>query len=317
MPELSLATTNTKTENNNDLAAPLADLAGQLAPRSRRVYMSDANHFAAWLGKRGIASIRELTRSDVIEYRRHLAEGYAKATASRMLIVARRLLNEAVLRGELAANPAAEVKGFTAGSNETPHTALSRLQARELLVAIDRDGTPEGRRDYALIMLLLRTGLRRSEASALDLGDLGQDQGHNVLTVRHGKGDKRRKAKLPVDVVRAIEDYLEGAGREGLAPGSPLFIRYRIVPGGGPAWPTEERLGEDGIERIVKTRAAAIGVKLTPHGLRASFVTLSLEGGASLHQVQYAAGHADPRTTERYQKRKINLDDNAVDYIRM
>jgi len=49
--------------------------------------------------------------------------------------------------------------------------------------------------------------------------------------------------------------------------------------------------------------------------LRASFVTLALEGGARLQQVQYAAGHADPRTTERYQKRKQNLQDNAVDYL--
>ena len=54
---------------------------------------------------------------------------------------------------------------------------------------------------------------------------------------------------------------------------------------------------------------------LTPHGLRASFVTLALEGGAALHDVQYAAGHADPRTTERYQKRKLNLDRNAVDFV--
>lgn len=42
-----------------------------------------------------------------------------------------------------------------------------------------------------------------------------------------------------------------------------------------------------------------------------------IEGGAQLHQVQYAARHADPRTTERYQKRKLNLDDNAVDYIHL
>ncbi len=71
------------------------------------------------------------------------------------------------------------------------------------------------------------------------------------------------------------------------------------------------------IERLVKHYAAATGVStLSPHGLRASFITLALEGGAALHKVQYAAGHQDPRTTERYQKRKLNLDDNAVDYIK-
>jgi site-specific recombinase XerD len=292
----------------------MTDVAGQLSPRSRRIYMSDARHFAAWLSTREI-TIAVLTRSDFIEYRRHLSESYAKATAGRMLIVARRLLAEAVLRGDLPSNPAADVKGFKSTENETPHTALSRAQARELFAAIDRT-RPEGLRDYALIMLLIRTGLRRSEASALDIGDMSQEQGHTIITVRHGKGDKRRKAKLPVDVARSLQDYLAGIGRAKAGQAAPLFVRFRIGPGGLPR-PTETRLGEKGIEGIVKARAAVIGVNLTPHGLRASFVTLALEGGASLHQVQYAAGHADPRTTERYQKRKLNLDDNAVDYLKI
>ena len=81
--------------------------------------------------------------------------------------------------------------------------------------------------------------------------------------------------------------------------------------------PTRAALSTDTIERLVKHYGRAAGVDVTPHGLRASFVTLALEGGAKLQQVQYAAGHADPRTTERYQKRKLNLDDNAVDYVRI
>ena len=56
---------------------------------------------------------------------------------------------------------------------------------------------------------------------------------------------------------------------------------------------------------------------LKPHGMRASFITLSLEGGAKLEQVQYAARHKDPRTTERYHRRKLNLDLNAVDFIHL
>ena len=95
-------------------------------------------------------------------------------------------------------------------------------------------------------------------------------------------------------------------------PAAPLFVRFRKGDR-----PTQLALSDDGIEGIVKDRATAVGIHLTPHGLRASFITLTLEGGAKLQQVQYAAGHADPRTTERYQKRKINLDDNAVDYLRL
>jgi integrase len=82
--------------------------------------------------------------------------------------------------------------------------------------------------------------------------------------------------------------------------------------------PVEEPLGVKGLEYLVKGYGKKLGgSKLTPHGLRATFVTLALEGGAKLHQVQYSAGHADPRTTERYQKRKLNLDDAATDYIKL
>lgn len=318
MPQNSLSVSAIKTTEVTPFSTifeeTLNDVAGQLAPRTRRVYTLDARHFAAWLSARDL-DLARAKRTDIIQYRRHLAESYAKSTAARMLVVARRILAEAVLRGDLSHNPAADVRGFATGDNETPHTALTRVQAREMLGAIDR-ATQDGQRDYALIMLLLRTGLRRSEASALDIGDIRREQGHVTVTVRHGKGDKRRTAKLPVDVHRAITDYLAACGRSRSGPAKALFIRFRSGPGGY-ARPTETRLGEKGIEAIVKARAAAIGVTLTPHGLRASFVTLALEGGASLHQVQYAAGHADPRTTERYQKRKVNLDDNAVDYLKI
>ena len=62
-------------------------------------------------------------------------------------------------------------------------------------------------------------------------------------------------------------------------------------------------------------RATPPNQHLTPHDLRATFITLALEGKASLQVVKYAARHKDPRTTEHYQRRKVNLDDNAVDYI--
>jgi integrase len=68
------------------------------------------------------------------------------------------------------------------------------------------------------------------------------------------------------------------------------------------------------VELLVK-KYAPVGTELTPHGLRATFATLALEAEASLHQVQYALGHADPRTTERYQRRKLNLDNHAVDVL--
>jgi site-specific recombinase XerD len=288
----------------------MQDLAGQLAPRSRVIYENDARHFASWLTELGL-TLETATRSHLIQYRSHLAETYAKATAARMLSVARRLLGEAVKRGDLTNNPAADIKGFKVGDNETPHHALNDKEARKLLAVIDLT-TKKGKRDYALILLLLWTGLRRSEAAALTLGDLKTEQGHHVLMVQHGKGDKRRKVKLPIKAMRAISDYLEATGRKGKPATAPLFVGFNKGD-----HPEEKPISDKLIYRLVLAYAKAAEIEsLSPHGLRASFVTLALEGGAKLQQVQYAAGHADPRTTERYQKRKINLDDNAVDYLR-
>jgi len=287
----------------------MQDLAGQLAPRSRLIYENDARHFATWLTTHNL-TLETASRSQLIQYRSHLAETYAKATAARMLSVARRLLGEAVKRGDLTANPAADIKGFKVGDNETPHHALNDKEAKELLAAIDV-ATKKGKRDYALILLLLWTGLRRSEASALTIGDLKTEQGHHVLMVQHGKGDKRRKVKLSVKAMRAVSDYLEATGRKAKPATAPLFVGFNKGD-----HPEEKAISDKLIYRLVLAYAKAAEIEsLSPHGLRASFVTLALEGGAKLQQVQYAAGHADPRTTERYQKRKINLDDNAVDYL--
>src|SRR5690242_13703413 len=194
-----------------DFSQELSDVSGQIGKRSRRIYANDAKKFARWMIEQGL-TVEGLTRSHIIAYRGYLDEHYAKATAARMLSVARRILGEHVYNGVLAGNPAKDVKGFTL-DNESPHISLTKEQAKNLLAAIERS-TPEGKREYALIYLLLRTGIRRSECVALNIGDFTRDQGHIVATVKHGKGDKRRKVKIPPEVFRALESYLEATGRD-------------------------------------------------------------------------------------------------------
>jgi site-specific recombinase XerD len=326
-----------------DLAAALADAQGQLAPSSWRLYRIDAEQFAAWMIERSLTP-KTLTRSDMIAYRAYLQETYRKATAERKLVVARRILDELVIRGTLAKSPAYKVKGFKL-DDETPHVVLTEQEAQALLDAVD-PSTLMGLRDYVAILLLLRTGLRRSEAAQLAISDVTTDQGHYVAIIQHGKGDRRRTVKLPVDVWREIDGYvaalrqhhaerleqckaeldpdLEEEARQYtirdleqrhmMSANDPLFVSFRRGD-----HPTRKPMGDKAIETRVKTYAARVrGLEhLTPHGLRASFITLTLENGAQLHQVQYAAGHKHPRTTQRYHGRKTNLDDNAVDYLKV
>ncbi len=290
------------------LAATMQNVAGQLAPSSRKTYTIDAKHFAQWLASQEI-SLTSLDRDDLVAYRAHLAEIYAQSTAARMWAVVRRLLDEALQRGLLLKNPAEGIRWFKAGDDESPHRALKREEAKALLDATDRS-TAIGKRDYALLMLLLRTGIRRAEAAALTIGDLVMEQGYHVAIIRHGKGNKRGLAKLPVEVRQVIDDYLEAAGRTHAAPEAPLFVSFRK---GDHA--QEGALHPNQVERIVKQRAQAIGIAMSPHGMRASFITLAFEGGADLVLVQDAARHKDPRTTRRYQKRRDNLHKNAVDFV--
>jgi integrase/recombinase XerD len=290
-----------------DFTKSVKDATGQLSERSRRIYKNDAKRFAEWIQEQGL-TVRDLTRSHMIAYRAYLGDIYAIATAARMLSVARRILDEQVYQGVLVANPAKEgVKGFKV-SNESSHISLKKEQAKDLLASIDIS-TPAGKRDYALVYLLLKTGIRRSECVALNIGDMGSMEGHIIATVRHGKGDKRRTVKLLPEVFRALEDYIHATGREITSLDDPLFVGIGRWNG--------KRITDKLIERTVTKYGQKIGIKLTPHDLRASFITLAIEGGATLLQTQYAAGHSDPRTTERYHIRKLNLDDNAVDYIKL
>ncbi len=74
----------------------------------------------------------------------------------------------------------------------------------------------------------------------------------------------------------------------------------------------------DAIYKIVASyvqKWRALGARISPHALRATFITLALDGHAPLHKVQYAVGHADPRTTERYHTTKANIEDAAGDYF--
>ena len=307
-PEQALIAVEQSTLSPSPL---LGSLAGELSEKSRRIYAHDAQVFADWLRERGVTA-QTLDRQVVTEYRAHLLATHRSATAKRMFSVARRILVEQVDNGTMAANPAKGVKGIKA-EDESPHIALSKEQARRLLGVIPMD-TKKGLRDYALILMLLYTGLRRFEAAALTLGDLGMEQGQHTLNIKEGKGSRREKVKLRVEAHRAITAYLEACGRTPLGEKAPLFCQFRKGD-----TPVEAPNSSNVVYRTVLQYGEAAGLEkdLTPHGMRASFVTLALEGKATLPQVQVAARHKDPRTTERYWRRKQNLDDNAVDYIRL
>lgn len=289
----------------------LEAITGQLARSSVETYRYDIQHFQHWLSAADVAVIG---RADMIAYRWHLAEKYKPATAARMWAVARRCLKEAVKLELISKNPADDIAGIKVGSQDSPHSALSLKQCSKLLNSIERH-TAIGKRDYAILLLLIKTGIRRSELAALKCSNIKNERGWYILEVEKGKGNKRRIVKLDHDILVALELAMLDRQKQGTE--LPLFSPVRL-PYKSTLELDKQPLGISGIEKMVRSRAARhLGIKLSPHCLRATFVTLALEGGAKLEQVQYAAGHADPRTTELYQRRKEKLEDSPIDYIHL
>lgn len=141
-------------------------------------------------------------------------------------------------------------------------------------------------------------GLRIDEALSRDVADLDHQRGHRILRLRR-KGGARAVAVLSGPTVRALEAYL------GDRDSGPIFITR-----------TGRRMDEPAAWRLVRRLATRAGLttaaKLNPHSLRHSFVTAALDAGVSLRDVQDAAGHADPRTTRRYDRARYNLDRHAT-----
>jgi integrase/recombinase XerD len=290
-------------------------VAGQLSDNTRRAYQRDILDFLTFVGVDAPDGLRAILPGQIEHYRNRLMrDGAAKATVNRKLSVVRQLFERAMAEGWTDRNPATRVRGLKA-DQESPTSGLTLREARELLAGIERD-TLLGQRDHCLLFVMLRTGIRRSEAAGILIGDFSRRDGHEALTVR-GKGDKTRIVKIAPDVLRCCRDWLAASDRE-WAPAEPLFVALRRTAGGYRV-ASRRPLTADGIWKVVLRRAeeAGLGTRITPHSLRHTFVTLALEGGAPLHKVQYAAGHADPRTTERYHRQKENLDDNAADYVRL
>jgi integrase len=171
---------------------------------------------------------------------------------------------------------------------------MSATEAVALLKAAEQDLVLGERCASALAGFLVAIGARVSEVCALDVTDLGHDSGHRTVRLRM-KGGKTRTRAVPPSLAAKL-DRLCGGRTDG-----PLF---RSLSG--------ERLDRHSIARFVRRSARAAGLpsaeRITPHSFRHAWATLARERGATLEERQHALGHADPRTTQRYDRARASLD---------
>lgn len=259
---------------------------------TRRAYAGDLAHWLRFAAAAGLAP-RAARRAHVDAYAHALAgEGYASSTIARRLSAVSSFYAYAADEGELAANPAARVKRPRV--EQEPPLGLDREELRRLIAA----ATDDGPRSIALVLLLAQEGLRVSEALGLDVADLDTERAHRTITITRKGGKRERRAVAP-STAHAI-DVLLGDRTSG-----PLLLGRR----------NSERMAPSVAARLVQRLAtrAGIGKPLSPHGLRHTSATLALEAGVPLHVVQDHLGHADPRTTRRYDRARGRLD-NAATY---
>jgi site-specific recombinase XerD len=169
-----------------------------------------------------------------------------------------------------------------------------------------------GRMHHAILATLFHLGLRRAELVGLRTSDIFEQEGMRVIRVR-GKGDKERVLPLPQEVVKSIETYLEFARKE-LKVDQPLFspVKNNVTH------TKDKPLHPNAIAYVVKTYAALAGVayRVSPHSARATAVSNALDHHAPHRAVQYMAGWSSPLMVTRYDKRKQELRNSAVKFVR-
>jgi site-specific recombinase XerD len=231
-------------------------------------------------------------RAHVDAYARSLeAEGLARASVARRLSAVSGLFRYAHEEGYISRNPATHVRRPRVG-DDSPTLGLDLDEARRFLDA----AATSGPRDHSLVCLLLLNGLRVSEVCTARMEDVAVERGHRVLTVER-KGGRRDLVPLAPRTVAAVEEHLDERSD------GPLVL----ANDGGP-------LNRFQATRVIRrlTRAADIDKSISPHSLRHTAVTLALDAGVPLRDVQDMAGHADPRTTRRYDRARMSLDRHAT-----
>jgi len=278
-----------------------------LKDRTKDSYRKNISYYLSWLEATGRTGA---LRDDVLQYKKYLSDvmGYRASTVSAYMTAVRTFYTWLQLEYNVM-NVSEGVKGCKkpAGFRKDP---LSAEQIKMVLSSIDMTA-PAGIRDYALVCLMVRTGLRDIEVQRANINDIRTVSGHTVLFVQgKGKDEKDCFVILSAPVLRALQTYIQSRG-ERMDSDAPLFASMSDRNAGG-------RLTTRSISRIVKQSFVNVGLdseRYTAHSLRHTAITLALLGGATVQQAQSMARHSNINTTMIYAHNIDRMEDPAESYI--
>ena len=281
-------------------------LASQdVRPISKVAYQKGLERFLSWLAENGI---EQPDRESILKFKSFMVEsGLSANTVNSYLVAVKRFF--AYLEGiRKYPDVAKGIKGITQPRDHLKES-LTAAQVKELLSQVDISAF-QGRRDFAIINLMVRTGLRTIEVVRADVEDVKQEGGEALLFVQgKGRDSKDSFVILTEKALKPILAYLKE--RAPVDPGDPLFASISDRNKG-------RRLGTRTIRRLIKDHLKKINIesrKLSAHSLRHSFATLTLRAGAPLIQVKDALRHASIETTQKYLHNIERIEKGAERYI--
>lgn len=294
------------------LAQPFVNKS--VSEETRRAYRRAVTDFFQFVGMKHPS---EVVPDDVLRWRDHLRDGRRRAaTVAFKLSVVRAFFEYLKAGGIVPLNPAStKLVAAPEVPSEPAGRALTGKEVRYLLSGPDRS-KPEGARDYALILVMLRLGLRVSEACSLRASSLKWSHGRWVLKCKV-KGGRERTLPVPAEVKKAIDEYLrlDAKRRRNLrSDGADAYLfqphsNYRTLV-------FDKGLSPRSAWNVIAKWAGYGGLgKLSPHDLRRTAITKALDQGLSYRQVQMMSGHRDPKTVMKYDHGRENLEQNAVNFI--
>lgn len=285
---------------------------------TKRAYFNDVKSFMVFVGIQTPQEFRHVTRAHIIAWRKTLAD-LSPATIRRKLSALASLFDYMCESNAITHNPVHGIKR-PKGKSE-PTKSLSDDQVRILLQSPPED-TLKGRRDRAILSVLVYHALRREELSKLRVKDFYVlDRGIPHFRIR-GKGGKDRYIPMHPVSIRLINDYLDTAGHRE-STDSPLFLVVKNNnPSGGSG--CNEKVSSDApkminsnsVQRdIVRHYSEKTGIYfegLSPHALRKTSATNALDHNADLKRVQDWLGHSNISTTQIYDGRGTKPEDSPT-----
>ena len=284
---------------------PLPTIAGgwiarQKSRHTRRAYVRTFKSWEEYARSTGIHPLQaKLPLADA--YAEHLAKTPTRngkppagTTHAQALAAAGSFYTYAARLQAVDSDPFAAVNRPYVDPDYSPTEGMTDEETMRLIETA-RNWAP---RSYALVMLLYLTGARVDELLSLNADQLGYDRGHRTLPLTQ-KGGKKRPAPVPPLALDALLAYL-GDRIDG-----PLF-----TTDSGRRWSQPEVWKH---LRVLARRAdLPQAASIKPHTLRHQFITDNLAGGVPLQDVQDAVSHSDPRTTQRYNRRRRQLDNHPA-----